>query len=240
MKKITVKGAIVPNADKWIYDWFEMEAVCPKDIEQGLSEAAGEPVTVEVNSGGGDMFAASEMYYLLHDYPGQITADIVGFAGSAATIVCCGANKVRAVPTALYMIHNVATSADGDYHAMDQTSSMLQTANRAVAQAYMHKTGLDEKELLKLMDKESWLDVKTAKEKGFIDEIIGDTAQGLRNGSLYNAAASFGNILSPEVIVKIRNTVRNPTPSEPDFFTQQKMQSQLKLLQLKGEMRNDI
>lgn len=231
MRKISVKGAIVSNDDKWIYDWFDMESVCPRDIERGLIEAAGEPITVEINSGGGDLFAANEIYYLLHDYSGQIAADIVGFAGSAATIICCGANRVRAVPSAMYMIHNVSTSADGDYHAMDHTSAMLQTANKAVAQAYLQKTGLDEKELLKLMDKESWMDASTAMDKGFIDEIIGAEAT---SGVLYNAG--LVNILSPEVINKIRNTVKNPAPSEPVFL----MQKKLDLLKLKGEMRNEI
>lgn len=231
MKKINVKGAIVSNEDKWIYEWFDMDAVSPQDVERGLLEAAGEPVTVEVNSGGGDVFAANEIYYLLHDYSGPITADIVGFAGSAATIICCGANRVRAVPSAMYMIHNVSSSADGDYHAMDHTSTMLQTANKAIAQSYMHKTGLDEKELLKLMDKETWMDANTAKGKGFIDEIIGVDASG---GVLYNAGPV--NVLSPEIINKIRNTIKNPTPSEPVFL----MQSKLNLLKLKGEMKNDF
>ena len=220
------------NNDKWIYDYLSMESTCPKDIERGLIEAAGEPVTVEINSGGGDVFAANEIYYLLHDYSGQITADIVGFAGSAATIICCGANRVRAVPSAMYMIHNVSTSADGDYHAMDHTSTMLQAANKAVAQAYLQKTGLDERELLKLMDKESWMDAQTAKDKGFVDEIIGAEAFG---GVLYNAKC-LTNILSPEVIGKIRGTIKHPTPSEPDFL----LQGKLDLLKLKGDMRNEI
>lgn len=233
MKKISVKGAIINNDDKWIYDWFDMDATCPKDVERGLNDAAGEPVTVEVNSGGGDMFAGSEMYYLLKNYAGSVTVDIVGFAGSAATIICCGADRVRAVPSAMYMIHNVSTCTSGDYNVMDHTSGMLQTANRAVAQAYMQKTGMAEKDLLKLMDRESWMDVNEAKAKGFVDEIIGD---GAPVGSLYNAAAPFANILSPKTIEKIRNTVKHPTPSEPDIL----MQKKIDLLKLKGEMRHEV
>lgn len=232
MKKISVKGAIINNDDKWIYDWFDMDATCPRDIERGLNDAAGEPVTVEINSGGGDMFAGSEMYYLLQNYTGHVTADIVGFAGSAATIICCGADRVRAVPSAMYMIHNVYTSTSGDYNIMDHTSGMLQTANRAVAQAYMQKTGMAEKDLLKLMDRESWMDVNEAKEKGFVDEIIGEQPA----GKIYNAAVPFANILSPETIEKVRNTVKHPTPGEPDIL----MQKKIDLLKLKGEMRHEV
>lgn len=75
------------------------------------------------------------------------------------------------------------------------------------------------------------MDAQTAKDKGFIDEIIGAEAAG---GVLYNAG--LVNILSPAVINKIRNTVKNPAPSEPFFL----MQKKLDLLKLKGEMRNEI
>lgn len=236
MAKISIKGTIVNDDDKWIYDLFEITAVCPKDIETGLNAAGDQAITVEVNSGGGDLFAGSEIYYLLNRHKGQVIADIVGFAGSAATIACCGANKVRAVPSALYMIHNVRSGADGDYHAMDQQSSVLKTANKSIANAYQLKTGLSEKELLSLMDKESWMDAKEALEKGFIDEIIGESQQ----PALYNAAFN-AVVLSPETLQKVRNTLNNqkinPSHNEPDFFITQK-QAALKLLKLKGEMRH--
>lgn len=57
MARVKVKGTIVPNDDKWIYDWFGIEAVCPLDIERAIAEAKGEMLSVEVNSGGGDVFA---------------------------------------------------------------------------------------------------------------------------------------------------------------------------------------
>ena len=218
MAKIEVKGAIITNEDKWIYDLFGMDAVCPKDVERALAEAAGDAVTVEVNSGGGEIFAASEIFYSLQKYPGQVTADIAGFAGSAATVICCGANRVRAVPTAMYMIHNVSSFADGDHQVMSHKAEVLKNASKAIAAAYQQKTGLSQNELLALMDKESWMTAETAKEKGFIDEIIESPAV---SGKFYNATSG---VLSPDVINKMRNKVL--------------MQNKLHLLKLKGEMRH--
>lgn len=218
MAKIEVKGAIVSSEDKWIYDYLGMDAVCPKDVERALAEAAGDAVTVEVNSGGGEIFAASEIFYSLQKYPGQVTADIVGFAGSAATVICCGANRVRAVPTAMYMIHNVSGSADGDHQVMSHTAEVLKNASKAIAAAYQQKTGLSQNELLALMDKESWMTAEVAKEKGFIDEIIESPAP---SNKLYNAVSG---VLSPDVIAKMRNKVL--------------MQNKLHLLKLKGDMRH--
>ena len=48
MRKIEVKGTIVGNADKWIYEWFGMDATCPKDVNAAISEANGEPLLVEI------------------------------------------------------------------------------------------------------------------------------------------------------------------------------------------------
>jgi len=242
MKTIPIKGTIVSNDDKWIYDWFDIEAVCPKDVAKQLNEANGEDITVEINSGGGDVFAGNEIYYMFTQYKGNMSIDIVGFAGSAASIIAM-AGKTRIVPSGLMMIHNVSGNAQGDYHVMDKTSDVLKTANKAIANAYMTKTGLSQEKLLALMNEEKWMDAKEAVELGFVDEIINDngkiTKPPIKN--LYNAM--FVNILSPEVIEKVRNTIKNPDSiegnAEPDFLMQ-KMQSQINLLKLKGERRYEI
>ena len=238
MKKVSIKGTIIPNEDKWIYDYFEIDSVCPKDVEKALNDAAGEEVTVEINSGGGDVFSGNEMYYMLSTYTGNVTVDIVGFAGSAATIVACGGNKVRAIATAMYMIHNVSGGAHGDYHSMEQQSKILQTANKSVSNAYRIKTGMSQEELLKTMDNETWMDAETAKEKGFIDEIINmnNSTEYKAPKALYNTC--FANVLCRETIEKIRNTIKGSNlKNEKDrAFSDAK----IKYLELKGSMKNEI
>lgn len=230
---VNVRGTIVANDDKWIYDWFGYEATSPRDIAEALQKANGEDVTIIVNSGGGDVFAGNEINYLISQYRGNTTADIVGIAASIATVICCGADRVRATAGAQYMIHNVSGCARGDYHTMDKTSDILQNANRTISNTYRLKTGMSEKELLKLMDQETWLDAVKAKEYGFIDEIIGDNGVLSKPKSLYNA--SFVNIIPDEVKEKIRNSVKNPDSQEPqtdsDFLMQK---AKLQILRMRG------
>lgn len=221
MPNIEIKGTIVSNDDGWIYDYFGIENTTPKKIRDALAEADG-PVTVEINSGGGDLFAGNEIYYMLHER-GDVTVDITGMAASAATIVACGGKTVRAVPGMQYMIHNVSCGAYGDYNEMDKTSEILQNANVSVSNIYQMRTGLSEEELLKLMNAETWMDSKTAKSLNFIDEIIGEN----KKRTLNNA---FCQILSDEVKDRIRNTVSNPEELK-DLEIKQK---QLTLLKLKG------
>lgn len=252
MKKVQIKGTIIANEDKWIYEWFKMDATCPRDVETALNEANGEDVLVTINSGGGDVFAGNEIYYLINTYQGKVTIDIIGFAGSAATIIAMAGKHTRMIPTAMFMIHNVSGSARGDYNAMDKSSQVLRTANSAISNAYRIKTGMSEDELLELMNKETWLTASEAKEKGFIDEIINDTGNKEEEKTfknLYNS--SFCNILSKETIEKIRNTIKDPLKDNEsssnkgnlldDKLEMKKLQAQtrLRLMNLERMMLND-
>ncbi len=181
MRKIEVKGTIVGNADKWIYEWFGMDATCPKDVNAAISEANGEPLLVEINSGGGDVFAGSEIYTALKAYAGTVEINIVGLAASAASVIA-QAGHSRISPTALFMVHNVSGSAAGDFHDMQQEAEILQTANKAVAAAYLEKTGKSMEELLGIMDAETWMDAQKAVEYGFVDEVMFASAPTLTNG----------------------------------------------------------
>lgn len=226
--KINVKGAIVSNDDKWIYDCFEMDATSPRDVSTLIDQANGEKLDVYINSGGGDIFAGSEIYSALREYKGEVNIHIVGFAGSAASIIAC-AGQSDITPTGMFMYHNVSGGARGDYHAMDKSSEVLRTANRAISMAYQIKTGKSEKELLALMDKETWITAQEAVDQGFVDKIA--ESQNLR----LVASAYTSPMLSQEVIDKIRNTVKNPQgENRADILLQKKAQAKLKLLNLGG------
>jgi ATP-dependent protease ClpP protease subunit len=200
---------VVQDEDKWIYDMFEIDSVCPRDISEQLEKAAGDDVTFVVNSGGGDVFAGNEINYLISQYRGATRADIVGIAASIATVICCGADTVRMSPGAQYMIHNVSGSAQGDFHAMDKASKVLANANTTISNTYRLKTGMTEKRLLELMDRETWLNAQQALEYGFIDEIIGDNGT-LAAGRMSLNNNCFANILSEETKQAVRNQVKNP------------------------------
>lgn len=43
--RIDIKGVIIPNDEKWIYDWFEMDGTAPKDVIPLIDKARGEKLT---------------------------------------------------------------------------------------------------------------------------------------------------------------------------------------------------
>lgn len=223
--RIDVKGTIVSNDDKWIYEWFEMDATCPNDVNKLIDQANGEPLEVYINSGGGDIFAGSEIYSALRSYKGEVNIHVVGFAASAASVIAC-AGKSDITPTAMFMVHNVSGEARGDYHDLDKGSEILQTANRSIAAAYMAKTGMSEAEALKMMDKETWLTAQQAVDKKLIDKIA-------ENQNLKLVAAYQTPLIPQSVIEKVRNTVKNPL-NEAGILTPEKAQAKLNLLKLGG------
>jgi len=223
--KINVKGAIVPNEDKWIYDWLEMDATCPKDVLNSIEKSTDGKLDVYINSGGGDIFAGSEIYAALQGFTGEVVIHVVGLAASAASVIAC-AGQSDITKTGMFMYHNVSSGARGDYHAMDKASEVLQVANRAISAAYVAKTGMSEKDLLARMDAETWITADDAVSLGFIDKIA-------ESKNLKLSAAS-GGVLPQETIDKIRNTVKNPLGNEADIFMPAKAaQAKIKLLNLK-------
>lgn len=172
MAVINIHGDIISNDDKWIYDWFEMDATCPKDVKDVLDTAAdGEEIEVLVNSGGGSVMAGQEIYSALRGKD-KVTIKIQSLAGSAAGVVAM-AGRCLISPVAMIMIHNVSMhGASGDYHDMQKNAEILKQMNAAMAAAYTEKSGRSQEEILRLMDRETWLTANQCLEYGFVDGIM--------------------------------------------------------------------
>lgn len=173
--EIDVRGDIIKNDDKWIYDWLEWEATCPADIKNALlTKPNGETLTVLINSGGGSVLAGQEIYSMLRGR-NDVEIKIQSLAGSAASVIAM-ANTCEISPVAMIMIHNVVMSgAYGDYHDMQKNAEILKQMNAALAAAYTGKTGKSQEEILRLMDRETWLTANQAVNMGFVDGIMQDT-----------------------------------------------------------------
>ena len=78
-KKINVKGPIVSNDVAWFYDWFGWDYACTNKLSQGLEEAAGEDVIIEINSPGGVCVYGYEMYTAIMNYEGKVTVHVISF-----------------------------------------------------------------------------------------------------------------------------------------------------------------
>jgi len=206
--RINVKGTIISDDEAWIYDYFGEDYISPSKVHAALEEANGEIVDVDINSCGGSVFAGSEIYEALRTYNGGVQIHVVGLAASAASVIAC-AGRSDIAPTAQIMVHNVSSRAAGNYHDMEHMADILKQANRAIAAAYVEKTGMSEQDALDLMDAETWLTAKDAVEYGLIDSISNpncDVATDIDNLQL---TASAGGMIPNSVINKMQERKHN-------------------------------
>lgn len=150
--------------------WFGDE-VTPKLFKDELAAGDG-PISVWINSPGGDVFAAAQIYNMLMDYPNDVTVIIDGLAASAASVIAMAGTEVQMSPVAMMMIHNPATVAIGDSEEMKKAVKMLDEVKESIMNAYEIKTGLPRDKISKMMDAESWFNANKAVELGFADKIM--------------------------------------------------------------------
>ena len=150
--------------------WFD-DDVTPQLFKDELNSGDGD-ITVWINSPGGDVFAAAQIYNMLRDYKGHVTVKIDGLAASAASVIAVAGDTVLVSPVAMMMIHNPATVAFGDHTEMEKAIEMLEGVKDSIINAYALKTGMSRAKLSRLMDAETWMDATKAVELGFADDII--------------------------------------------------------------------
>lgn len=152
--------------------WFD-DDITPRMFKEELYSGTG-PITIWINSPGGDCIAASQIYSMLMDYKGEVTVKIDGIAASAASVIAMAGTKVIIAPTALIMIHNPSTSANGDHRDMSKTIEVLNEVKESIINAYEIKTGLSRAVLSHMMDAVTWMNANKAIELGFADEMLED------------------------------------------------------------------
>lgn len=192
--------------------WFD-DDITPRMFKEELYSGNG-PITVWINSPGGDCIAASQIYSMLMDYKGEVTVKIDGIAASAASVIAMAGTKVVIAPTALIMIHNPSTSANGDHRDMSKTIEVLNEVKESIINAYEIKTGLSRTVLSHMMDTVTWMNANKAIELGFADEILEDEKKANSSKSFefqehLFATKLFNKITNKEVDAKPKQKGRN-------------------------------
>ena len=152
-------------------DLFWGDEITPQAFRDELNAEDGD-VLVWINSPGGNVFAAAEIYTMLKDYPGAVTVRIASIAASAASVVAMAGERVEMSPTALLMIHDPSTIAMGNTKDMERAITTLNEVKESIINAYAAKTGLRHNRIAELMSNETWMNAKKAVDLGFADEVL--------------------------------------------------------------------
>ncbi|MBV6436749.1 MAG: ATP-dependent Clp protease proteolytic subunit [Anaerolineae bacterium] len=154
------------------YDYWTGEGVTAKRVAGALRALGKGPVTVNVNSPGGDLFEGLAIYSLLREHDGEVTVRVLGLAASAASVIAMAGDQVQIARAGFLMIHNAWVVAIGNRHDLRDTAETMEPFDVAMADIYAARTGEQVKAMAKLMDAETWIGGSAAVEQGFADELL--------------------------------------------------------------------
>ncbi|KGG90679.1 peptidase [Comamonas thiooxydans] len=169
------------------YDPWTGEGVTAKRVAGALRSLGKGPVTVNINSPGGDMFEGLAIYNLLREHEGEVNVKVLGLAASAGSVIAMAGDTVQIARAGFLMIHNAWVVAMGNRNDLRELATWLEPFDAAMGDIYAVRTGLETKAIAKLMDSESWIGGAAAVEQGFADELLASDQVG-RGSS--NASAS--------------------------------------------------
>lgn len=156
------------------YSWYE-DDITPKEFNKDLKAMGGvEEITVRINSGGGDVFAAAAIYTRLKEHKANIAVKIDGWCASAATIIAMAGDSIEIPAGGVFMIHDPAAGIIGYYKAdeLKKIADELETIKQSIVNCYMTVTDKPEEEIKSLMADETWYTGEEAVEAGFCTAVM--------------------------------------------------------------------
>ncbi|HFL3921649.1 TPA: head maturation protease, ClpP-related [Streptococcus agalactiae] len=191
--------------------WFGDE-VTPQQFKNDLISGTGD-ITLWINSPGGDVFAAAQIYNMLMDYQGDVHVIIDGLAASAASVIAMAGTTVSMSPVAMMMIHNPWTFAQGEAKDMAKVIEMLGEIKESIINAYELRTGLSRTKISHLMDSESWFNAKKAVELGFADKVLFEKEETPEQDD--QNSYTFSRVTAAhDLVVKLQASLQPPKPQK--------------------------
>jgi ATP-dependent Clp protease protease subunit len=193
--------------------WWGDE-ITPAAFREELFSGSGD-VVVWINSPGGDVFAAAQIFNMLKEYSqkvGKVTVKIDGLAASAASVIAMAGDSVMMSPVSYMVIHNPATIAIGDSDEMLRAKAMLDEIKEGIINAYESKTNLSREEISRMMSEETTFNAKSAVLYGFANGILYDDE--VTDSEDKSAPVTFSRAAVTNSLLGKMPTIPNPKPKQ--------------------------
>lgn len=179
--EITLYGDVMSQQP---VDWWTGEPepglyITPEGFMEDLAAVKGKSrITVKLNSCGGDLYTGIAIHNALKSLNAEVNVVVEGIAASAASVIMCAGDTVTVHPGSLIMIHGVSVLLWDFMNIQDmkQLIKGMDASERAVAEIYNAKTGIEVDTLRSMMTKETWFTGREAMDKGFADKLEEHTA----------------------------------------------------------------
>lgn len=188
-----------------IYDEIGFWGVQAKDFVTALGKVQSKELNVEINSPGGDVFAALAMFNALKASGKTINVTVMGVAASAASLIAMVGDKIVMPKNTFMMIHNPWSFAQGNADELRDTAATLDKIGSSLKAVYAARTGMDEKELDALLATDTWMTADEALASGFATEVVDSVT----------ANAKF-DMARAELPAAVAALFKAATPAEPE------------------------
>lgn len=152
-------------------DWYG-EGVTVSRIDAALRAIGDKPVTVYINSPGGDMFEGLAIYNRLREHGQEVTTKVLGLAASAGSVIYMAGAKREVAASGFLMIHNCWTLAVGNQNDLRALADTMEEFDAAMADLYAEGSGQPVGEIAEMMDDETFIRGRRALELGFATGLL--------------------------------------------------------------------
>lgn len=158
-------------AEILLYDEIGFWGISGKDFVAALAEAGAGPITVRINSPGGEVFDGMAIYNALRAHKGGVTIQVDGIAASAASYIAMAGGSVVMGEQSMMMIYNAWTIAWGNQFALDQARELLAKIDGQQVAMFAEKTGKPADQIAAWLKEETYFTAQEALAEGFADSI---------------------------------------------------------------------
>lgn len=180
MAKLFINKDIVSDDDKMKH-WYltGAEGMSFSDVQQFISwmDPNDNHIDIEFHSCGGDVDEGYAIYDALRATGRELSATVVGKCGSMASVILLAApiERRKMYQHAKICIHDpYCPHIDGslDIEALEDIKAGLETERNRMLSLYVERCGVERDVLEAQMKKANWFGGATAKQLGFVSEVI--------------------------------------------------------------------
>ena len=179
----------------------------------------GTPLTISINSYGGDALAGIAVHNMLARHEGPKRVVIEGIAASAASLIAMAGDEIIMPENAFMMIHEAWGGALGDSETMRQQADVLDKISGAYRRTYAARSGQTEEAVAALMAAETWFTAEDAVTNGFATEAAAPAEirafASLSPNRYANAPEALRRLVQAAKAAPVAETVFNPPAMVP-------------------------
>lgn len=154
-----------------VFEDIGLWGVQAKDFTAAIAAVVSDTISVEINSPGGDVFAALTMYNALRASGKKVKTKVMGVAASAASFLFLAGDQREMPGNTFLMVHSSSTYVGGTSADMREAADVLDKVDASMNAVYASRTGMTADAVTEIMAKDTWLTAAESKEMGFATDV---------------------------------------------------------------------